>query len=51
MKFNRVPLVAAVVALALSASLVAEETVDLDVVHKIRQEALQNSKVFSGRLK
>lgn len=42
---RRLP-VAAVVAVVLSASLVAQEAVDLDVVHKIRQEALQNSQVM-----
>ena len=37
-------LIAAVGAIAISAPLVAEEAVDLDVVHRIRQEALQNSR-------
>src|SRR5215510_11168340 len=39
-------LAAAAIAVLVSPLLVAEETVDLDVVHKIRQEALQNSKVM-----
>src|SRR3979490_2594539 len=42
----RRPLIAAAVALAVSAPLIAEEAVDLTVVHRIRQEALQNSKVM-----
>src|SRR6185503_16023405 len=42
------PRVVAVVVLALAISwpLVAQEAVDLDAVHKIRQEALQNSQVM-----
>ena len=39
-------LAAAMVALLVSAPLIAEEAVDLNVVHRIRQEALQNSKVM-----
>jgi carboxypeptidase Q len=39
-------LIAAVGAIAISAPLVAEETVDLDAVHRIRTEALQNSQVM-----
>src|SRR5580765_1276266 len=39
-------LIAAVGAIAISAPLVAEETVDLDAVHRIRAEALQNSQVM-----
>ena len=39
-------LAAAIVALLVSAPLIAEEAVDLAVVHRIRQEALQNSKVM-----
>src|SRR5262245_32046516 len=35
-----------VVALLLSTSLIGQETVDLGVVHRIRQEALQNSQVM-----
>ena len=42
---RRLP-VAAVVAVVLSTSLLAQEAVDLDVVHKIRDEALQNSQVM-----
>src|SRR6478752_4069664 len=38
--------IAAVAALAISTQLVAEEQVDLGVVHKIRDEALQNSQVM-----
>ena len=34
------------IAFAVSAPLVAQESVDLDVVHRIRQEALQNSQVM-----
>src|SRR5690348_10537643 len=45
MKITR-PAVAAVIAFAISAPLVAEETVDLGVVHRIRQEAFQNSQVM-----
>src|SRR5678815_2065482 len=45
MKFNRYPVVA-VIALAISTSLVAQEAVDLDAVHRIRTEALQNSQVM-----
>ena len=40
------PLAAAILALVASAPLVAQDSVDLDVVHKIRQEALQNSQVM-----
>jgi hypothetical protein len=32
--------------LAMAMPLLSEERVDLDAVHKIRQEALQNSKVM-----
>ena len=39
-------LAAAIVALVVSIPLLAEEAVDLTVVHRIRQEALQNSKVM-----
>jgi hypothetical protein len=39
-------LVIAAIAIAVSARLVAQEAVDLDVVHRIRQEALQNSQVM-----
>ncbi len=42
----RRPLTAAAVALLISTPLIADEAVDLDVVHRIRQEALQNSKVM-----
>jgi len=45
MKSRRL-LIAAVAALAISTQLVAEEQVDLGVVHKIRDEALQNSQVM-----
>ena len=34
------------IALAISAPLVAQESVDLAVVHRIRQEAIQNSQVM-----
>jgi len=40
------PAVAIFVALALIKTLVAQEAVDLDVVHRIRTEALQNSQVM-----
>ena len=40
------PLATAIVALLVSAPLVAQEAVDLSVVHRIRQEALQNSRVM-----
>src|SRR4051794_11839655 len=46
MRRSRVLPGAAALALVLSTSLVAQEAVDLDVVHKIRQEALQNSEVM-----
>src|SRR5438874_10038956 len=50
MTFLRRPLTAALttaaLALALVTPTVAQDTVDLDVVHKIREEALQNSKVM-----
>src|ERR1044072_1551847 len=36
----------AIVAVLVSVPLIAEEAVDLSVVHRIRQEALQNSKVM-----
>src|SRR5260221_290097 len=36
----------AIVAVVVSTPLIAEEAVDLTVVHRIRQEALQNSKVM-----
>jgi hypothetical protein len=39
-------LAAALLALVASTPLIAQESVDLDVVHKIRQEALQNSQVM-----
>ena len=39
-------LAAALVTLLLSASVIGEEAVDLNVVHRIRQEALQNSQVM-----
>jgi carboxypeptidase Q len=39
-------LMVAAVAMVIAAPLTAEEAVDLDVVHRIRQEALQNSKVM-----
>jgi carboxypeptidase Q len=42
----RKTLVVLSIAAAISMPLVAEEAVDLDVVHKIRQEALQNSQVM-----
>ena len=42
----RRPLIAAALAVALITPLIGQEAVDLDVVHKIRQEALQNSKVM-----
>ncbi len=37
---------AAAIVVLLASPLIADEAVDLDVVHKIRQEALQNSKVM-----
>src|SRR5215468_1620324 len=40
------PIVAIVVALAIATPLLAQEAVDLDAVHKIRTEALQNSQVM-----
>jgi carboxypeptidase Q len=43
---NKMSFAAAVVALVASTPLVAQDAVDLDVVHKIRQEALQNSQVM-----
>src|SRR5258705_10720088 len=46
MKFSRLPLAAAFAVVAISSPLLAQEAVDLDVVHKIRQEALQNSQVM-----
>ena len=45
MKSNRL-LIAAVAAVAVSVPLIAEEQVDLGVVHRIRAEALQNSQVM-----
>ena len=46
MSFNRLPLSVLVSALAVPVFLVAEEHVDLSVVHQIRTEALENSKVM-----
>src|SRR5258707_8743318 len=46
MTFSRRPRVAALAAVVISSPLVAQEAVHLDVVHKIRQEALQNSQVM-----
>jgi len=43
---SKMSLAAALLALAATVPLIAEEAVDLDVVHKIRQEALQNSQVM-----
>src|SRR4029077_13038650 len=40
------PLAAALLALVASTSLVAQDAVDLDAVHRIREEALQNSQVM-----
>ena len=45
-RLSKPPLAAALLALVASAPLVAQDSVDLDVVHKIRQEALQNSQVM-----
>lgn len=45
MTFRRA-LPAAALALGLSTSMLAQESIDLDAVHRIRQEALQNSKVM-----
>jgi carboxypeptidase Q len=45
-RLPKLPLAAALLALVASAPLVAQDSVDLDVVHKIRQEALQNSQVM-----
>jgi len=46
MKLTPRPALALALALAICAPLIAEEAVDLDAVHKIRQEALQNSQVM-----
>ena len=46
MGVRRGPLVTAVLAAVVSTTLVAQEAVDLDVVHRIRTEALQNSQVM-----
>jgi hypothetical protein len=46
MTFLRRPLIAAALAVALITPLIGQEAVDLDVVHKIREEAFQNSKVM-----
>jgi hypothetical protein len=47
MKLSPRPVVAVALALAIvSSPLVAQEAVDLDAVHRIRDEALQNSKVM-----
>jgi carboxypeptidase Q len=46
MKSTRRPVVAVIFALAIGTPLVAQEAVDLDAVHKIREEALQNSRVM-----
>jgi hypothetical protein len=46
MKVGRRPLATALAVLAVSVPLLSEEAVDLSVVHRIRQEALQNSKVM-----
>jgi carboxypeptidase Q len=40
------PVVAIIVALAIATPLVAQESVDLDAIHRIRDEALQNSQVM-----
>jgi carboxypeptidase Q len=45
-RLSKPPLAAALLALVASTPLVAQDSVDLDVVHKIRQEALQNSQVM-----
>ena len=45
MKLSRGLLIAAAAAAVISTPLVAEEQVDLGVVHKIRAEALQSSQV------
>jgi len=42
----KMSIAAALLALVVSTPLIAEDAVDLDVVHKIRQEALQNSQVM-----
>src|SRR4030095_235746 len=46
MKLNRRPVVVALTVVFAMSTLVAQETVDLDAVHKIREEALQNSQVM-----
>jgi hypothetical protein len=46
MNFTRPSCAAVILALALTTHLVAQESVDLDVVHRIRTEALQNSQVM-----
>jgi hypothetical protein len=43
---NKMSFAAALFALVVSTPLIAQEAVDLGVVHKIRQEALQNSQVM-----
>ena len=43
---SKLPLAAALFALVVSTPLIADEAVDLDVIHKIRQEAIQNSQVM-----
>jgi hypothetical protein len=43
---SKMSFAAALLALVVSTPLIAQEPVDLDVVHKIRQEALQNSQVM-----
>jgi hypothetical protein len=45
-RLSKPPLAAALLALVASAPLVAQDSVDLDAVHKIREEALQNSQVI-----
>ena len=46
MMLHRRLLVAVALAAALSIPLIGQDAVDLDVVHRIRQEALQNSRVM-----
>src|SRR5258705_6598496 len=46
MTFRRRLLVAAALAATVSTPLVGQDAVDLDVVHQIREEALQNSQVM-----
>src|SRR5688572_3776207 len=46
MTFLRRVLPAAALAVVVSGSVIAQEAIDLEVIHRIRQEAFQNSKVM-----